>query len=107
MGSKIWCLANASTKYVYTWDVYTDTNLKGLVRSSSLGEAKTGYEVVMKLLAKLHDRGHVVLIDNFCTLVTLLVDLTKKGTFGTGTVRSNPIGFPSALSNMNHWSKEV
>ena len=71
-GIKIWCLADADSKYVYTWDVYTGSDLKGTVRSSSAGEAKTGYAVVMKLLDGLHHRGHVVLTDNFFTSVKLL-----------------------------------
>jgi hypothetical protein len=106
-GIKIWCLANASTKYVYTWDVYTGSDLKGTMRSSSPGEAKTRYAIVMKLVDELHHRGHVVLTDNFFTSPKLLVDMAAKGTFGTGTVRTNRIGLPSRLANTKLWTKEV
>lgn len=106
-GVKIWCLADASTKYVYTWDVYMGSDLKGMVHTSSPGKAKASYEVVMKLLDRLHNRGHVILTDNFFTSVKLLVDMAQKGTFETGMVRSDRIGLPSLLANTKLWSKEV
>lgn len=49
-------------------------------------EAKTGYEVVMNLMAKSQGKGHMVFTNNFFTPLKLLVDLLEKGTFATGTI---------------------
>lgn len=77
------------------------------MRCNSLGEAKIGYAVVMKLLEGLHHRGHVVLTDNFFTSIKLLMDLLAKGTFGIDTMWSNWIRLPSALADTKLWSKQA
>lgn len=76
------------------------------LRAARTGEARTGYEVVMDLMAGLHGRGHVTVTDNFFTSPKLLVDLLELGTFGTGTVRGNRIGLPSSLTDKKKWAKE-
>jgi hypothetical protein len=103
---KIWCIAHASKKYVYDFEVYTGASIRSTVLSAATGEAKTGYSVVMNLMEPLHGRGHMVFIDNFFTSVKLLVDMVERGTYATGTVRSSRIGLPQALADKKAWAKK-
>ena len=105
-GIKVWCVADASRKYVYDFEVYTGASVRESLVSAMPGEAKTGYEVVMNLMESLHGRGHMVFIDNFFTSVKLLIDMLARGTFATGTVRSNRKGLPPALSDKKLWEKK-
>lgn len=90
---------------MYYFQVYTGADLKKNLARAKPGEARTGYEVVMDLMERLHGRGHVAVTNNFFTLPKLLVDLLELGTYGTGTVRANRIGLPSVLTDKRRWAK--
>lgn len=63
------------------------------------GGAHHGPNVVRKLMGGLeHTRGHVFLIDIFCTSVVLLRDLLALGINMSGVVRANRIGLHKALA---------
>lgn len=104
-GIKVWCVADASRKYVYDFEVYTGASVKNMVSQAGPGEAKTGYEVVLSLMSGLHGRGHMVFMDNFFTSVKLLMTMVEKGTNGTGTMRSNRKDLPQAMADKTLWAK--
>jgi hypothetical protein len=56
----------------------------------------------MKLLEGLEGRGY---LDNFFYSVFLFNDLTPKGLYTIGTIRSNRIGIPSYLKNIKTWKR--
>lgn len=89
------------------FQVYTRASLKKTLRGVRPGEAKIGYEVVISFIFPLYGRGHRIFIENFFTLVILLVDLAKQRTFGIGTVQSSHVGSPKDLTNKNFWSKQA
>jgi len=60
----------------------------------------------MNLMRGLHGRGHVVVTDNYFTSVKLTVDLAALGTYATGTVMSNRVGLPKALSQRKIFAAE-
>ena len=55
----MWVLADAKSGYVYNFQIYT-----GREESPHAG---LGYHIVMDLLEKLLDKGHIVYCDNFYT----------------------------------------
>lgn len=52
-GSKTWAAADANSKYLYNFQVYTSAKLKKLCNAKR-GETKNGYKVVMELVEELH-----------------------------------------------------
>ena len=56
-------------------------------------------EVVTNLTMGLENLGHCITMDNYFTSILQLVEFASKGVYGTGTVRTNCIGFPSHLKN--------
>jgi len=104
-GLKVWCVVDAVSKYVYSFEVYTGASLAVSLRGAARGEAKTGYTVVSNLTEGLHGKHHIVFTDNFFTSPKLLADLAVKDTFGCGTVRSNRIGLPKAITNTKLFAK--
>jgi Transposase IS4 len=50
------------------------------------------HNTVMGLLKPLHDRNHIVHMDNYYTSIPLFMDLEKIGIYSTGTVRTNRKG---------------
>ena len=69
---KVWCAANASSKYIYDLDVYCKGNLQTL-EDVRLVTAKRnlGHKVLTRLTTRLEHKGQVVMVDNFFTSVTI------------------------------------
>jgi len=82
-GFKLWCISS-STGYVYQFDAYGGASQK-MNDNLSLGE-----RVVLNL-AKIveNPRDHLLFFDNFFTSHSLLVMLSERGFFATGTLREN------------------
>ena len=89
-GTKIWCLADSSSGYLYDFQVYAG-------KQGKIGEAGLGGRVVMDLVTDLSEHNHVLYIDNFFTSVPLARQLEELGIFTCGTIRSNRSGFPAQL----------
>jgi hypothetical protein len=71
-GIKFWVLADASSKFIYCFDIYCGKNLEAEVRvEAPCGQGGAAYGVVMKLLQGLEEKGHCVVMDNFFTSVPL------------------------------------
>jgi len=102
----VWCLNNVVKKYVYDFDLYTSSACPALQRGRDEAGAKSSYKVVMLLMGGLHERGHVVVTDNYFTSMKLLVDLAALGTYRASTVVRNRVGLPKALSQKQLFSEE-
>lgn len=90
-GYKVWCLADATTGFVYTFQVYTGRS-----------DDKTGYtlgeRVVLDLCQKAQlDPWSVVVFDNFFTTLRLMETLYESRLFAVGTVRTSRKGLPSMM----------
>ena len=105
-GVKVWVLAEATTGYVLTFQVYTGATLPttSLEENSSKGLA---YRVVMDLMEPYQGKGHRLFMDNFYTSIELLDNLLRKGTFATGNIRSNRKNFPEGLKVDKKTKKNV
>jgi hypothetical protein len=68
-------------------------------------EAAVAYNVVMKLLRGLEEKGHCVVMDNYFCSIPLFEELVRKGIYATGIVRSNHIGLPQHLKNTKFWKR--
>ena len=66
---------------------------------SELEGHNQGYKVVMALIKPYLNLGHHVYFDNLFTSLKLLQDLQVKGTYATGTARSNRKGYPTEIKN--------
>jgi hypothetical protein len=105
-GIKVWCLADSSSKFVYNFDIYCGKNVEAEVRVVvPQGKASLAHAIVMKLLQGLEDRGHCVVMDNYFFSIGLFKDLALKGTYATGTIRSNRIGLPTRLRTLKSWKR--
>lgn len=47
-----------------------------------------GHKVVMNMIAKMHGLGHIVVMDNFFSVVKLLQTLYALGTYATSNVKA-------------------
>jgi hypothetical protein len=90
-GYKVWVLADASTGYVYNFEVYSGKSVK---RQVPLGE-----HVVWSLTRGLSIKFHYVYFDNFFTspFLVLVERLLENGIYYTGTLRANRRGIPSEI----------
>lgn len=103
---KVWALADAQKKYVYDFDVYTGSKERAVLACCGSGGAKSGYKVVILLMAGLHGRGHIVVIDNYFTTVKLTIDLVAFGTYAMGSVQWNRVRLPKALSSKQRFAEQ-
>jgi hypothetical protein len=67
------------------------------VLRSGKGEGLQGRNVVKPLRKGLVERGHIVTIDNFFTLVPLFLDLLDSSIMASGTLRANMKYVPWAM----------
>ena len=103
---KFWMLLDSTSKFIYYFEVYCSKILEVEVKfEEPCGEGGAAYEVVMRLVQGLEDKGHCVVMDNFFCSVPLFKDLASKGIYATGTVRSNRIGIPSHLKYTKAWKR--
>ena len=65
-GLKVWCAADATSKFIYDFDVYCRKNMQSLDgQESSSTVANLRYKAVMELTRGLENKGHVIVLDNF------------------------------------------
>ena len=79
-GVKVLVLADAKSGYVCNFQIYTGRE------ESPHTTFGLGYRVIMYLMDKLLDKGHIVYCDNFYTNVLLALDILKRNTFICGTL---------------------
>ena len=65
-GLKVWCLADAKSKYVASFEVYCgkDPIAEEEIRRPG-EEAQLAYNVVLRLVLPYEDKGHVITMNNF------------------------------------------
>ena len=61
--------------------------------------------VVHELLCGLENKDHIVVMDNIFYLVSLCMDLLRKDTYATGTVKADRIGLPTVLAKKSLYTK--
>ena len=97
---KVWCLADAKSKFVYNFKIYCGRNGVNEGERDIGGqlprrrEPKQAHEVVMKLIEGNEGKGQCIMIDNFFSSIGLLEELGKIGTYAMGTIRANRVGLP-------------
>lgn len=100
-GIKVWCLADSTTGYIRTFDVYTgkgDSDRKG----KSLGSS-----VVLHLSQDLEGRNHHLYCDNYFTSVQLFKELLEKSIYACGTVRQSCKSYPQNLKAASKGTKQA
>jgi hypothetical protein len=88
-GYKVWVLADASTGYVYNFEIYSG---KSVERQGPLGE-----HVIWSMTRGLSMKFHHVYFDNFFTSPSIVERLLKDGIYCTGTLRTNRRGVPAEI----------
>ena len=89
-GFKVWVLAECTTGYLYTFDIYT-----GKGKRSEAGQAM---RVVKQLVSDLYVHcHHVVCTDGFFSSVELWQHLHSQGFYAVATTRVNRNLFPKTL----------
>ena len=89
----MWALADAHIGYISAFDVYTG-------KTANTQEVGLGTRVVKTLCHNFRDSQQHIYFDNFFTSVGLLIDLSKMGLYGCGTLRTNRKGFPITLKDV-------
>lgn len=107
-GIKVWCLADAISKFVSNFEVYCGKD-PTIANEASIprGQPKLAHNVVLHLLTSNEGRGHVIAMDNFFTSIPLFKDLLDKGIYATRTVRANRVGLPLVLKNTKAFAKSA
>jgi len=111
-GLKVWCLADASSKFVYNFEVYCGKDPilhegAEVPRPGTCGAPRLAHDVVLRLVAPIEGKGHVITMDNFFSSILLFAELREKGTYATGTIRCNRIGLPDVLKNTKAFNREA
>jgi hypothetical protein len=88
-GCKVWVIADASTDYVYNFEIYIG---KSVERQGPLGE-----HVVCSMTRGLSMKFHHIYFDNFFTSPLLVERLLEQGIYCTGTLRRNRRGIPGEI----------
>jgi hypothetical protein len=55
----------------------------------------------------MENEGHVVVMDNYFTVVGLFKKLLDRGIYATGTMRSNRVGLPVKLADTKEFNKNI
>ena len=63
-GLKVWCPANAVSKYVYNFAIYCGKNIEAVLQPSRRREPRLAHNVVVDTVDGLDGNGHVVVMDN-------------------------------------------
>ncbi|KAK7097638.1 piggyBac transposable element-derived protein 4-like [Littorina saxatilis] len=86
-GFKFYELCDSSTGYVFHFEMFcADRRL-----------SNKPYDVVMRLMVPLMDKGYQLFIDNYYCCPKVCEDLSARGTMVCGTVRRNRVGLPKEM----------
>ena len=86
-GIKVWCLAEADSGYMCTFDIY-------LGREENPQALGLAHRIVLKLAENYANRKFCIVFDNFFTSVNLMLDLLANGVYSIGTFRPVRKFFP-------------
>jgi hypothetical protein len=109
-GLKLWCLACATSKFIYNFDVYCRKNTPTVPPSNQFGlrtYTNIAKGVVLKMVDGMENKRHIVVIDNYFISVDLFTKLLDRGTYTIGIVRNNCIGLLLELANIKEFDKNV
>ena len=99
-GIKLWVLADSLNGYTCDFEVYIGKNTAHPPSANGLG-----YDVVMRLVTPLLNKGYHLFFDNFYTSPKLIKDLFEQQTPSCGTVAENRKGFPECMKGKKEWTK--
>ena len=71
------------------------------------GESKLIHEVVLKIVSGLERKGHLLVMDNYFSLIGLFQDLLSRGIYATNTMRTNHIGLSIDLKNTKAFKRSI
>jgi hypothetical protein len=103
-GLKVWCLADAVSKYVYNFAIYCGKSMENVVQPATRGEPRLAHNVVLNMVEGLDGKGHVVVMDNYFSSVGLFTEMATRGIYATGTMRSNRVGLPEEFKDMKSFN---
>ena len=89
-GIKLFLVCNCSTRFILNFIVYTGSATER-VRTSELDIPGS---IVMLLLEKYLDKGHITYVNNWYSSPKLFQVLYERSTGACGTIRKNRSGFP-------------
>jgi hypothetical protein len=104
-GLKVWCLADAVSKYVYNFAIYCGKSVEAVLQPSRRGEPRLAHNVVVDMVDGLDGRGHVVVMDNYFSSVGLYMELASRGIYAIGTMRSNRVGLPEEFKDTKSFGR--
>jgi hypothetical protein len=64
-----------------------------------------GVQAVLNVIQGMENKGHVIVVDNFFTSVSLAMALLEQGFWMTGTYKRGSKGFPPSLAGLSSKSK--
>jgi hypothetical protein len=106
-GLKVWCIADAISKYVYDFAIYCGKSVEAVLQPSVRGEPKLAHKVVLNLVDGLDGKGHVVVMDNYFSSIGLFIEMAARGIYATGTMRSNRIGIPEDFKDTKSFNRRA
>ena len=92
---KVWCLADAKSKYVANFEVYcqNDPIVEEEIHRPR-EKARLAYNIVLRLVSPYEGKRHVITMDNFFSSIPLFKELLEMGTYATDIIRCNRVGLP-------------
>ena len=90
-GVKVWYLCESSTGYIYNWLLQTEK-----LPPDGTDRTRT-HRTVMNMTECIHDKGHHVYMDSYCSSPALYRDLAQKQTGACGTLRTYRKGVPQRV----------
>ncbi len=98
-GLTVWSITEATTGYVYSWNVYTGKSQQVDPRTQNNDHRGSVHWVTWDSLenAGILNHGHHVYMDNYFSSLTLFDDLAGAGTGACGTLRRNRYGTPDRI----------
>lgn len=99
-GYKIWARSDASSGYLYQFEIYTGKKDDGAISEG------LGYRVVTNLTNDLHPTSPLLVVfDNFFTSVPLMETLLSKNIYAIGTIRTDRKFLPEPMKKKRNYQK--
>lgn len=93
-GTKLQCLADSSTYYVYNTYLYTGKGSDGRTLPDEYKRKAVPTQAVLRLCEPLYNTNRNVTTDNWYSSIELYPELKKKGLTTVGTLKKNKVAIP-------------
>jgi hypothetical protein len=71
------------------------------------GEGGLAQEVVLRLVSGLEGKKHVVVTNNYFSIVPLFLESMNQEIYATSTMHSNRLGMLTELKNLREWNRRL